>query len=88
MQLDRIREALELLGLPSMVTRQQIRERYHQLAKRYHPDREGGDARKMEELIRAYETLRDYIDHFRFRFDEEEITRQFPEESHSQKFKF
>ena len=71
-----------------MVTRHEIKERYRKLAKKYHPDRRGGDAGKMEALIRAYEILKDYTDNFRFRFDEEEITRQFPEESHSQKFKF
>jgi len=83
-----IRNALETLGLPPMVTRGEIKKRYRQLARRCHPDRNAGDARKMEEINRAYETLMEYVENFRFRFDEEEIARQNPETHHSAKFKF
>ena len=85
---EQIKKALDILGMPSMVTRRDIKERYRQLAKRYHPDLTGGEAEMMEEIVRAYEILMDYIDSYRFSFDEDEITRQFPEESHTEKFRF
>ncbi|ADV45729.1 J domain-containing protein [Nitratifractor salsuginis] len=82
-----IRKALEILGLPSLVTRREIKERYRQLARRYHPDRDEGDAARMGEINRAYETLMEYVENFRFRFDEEEINRHNPQASLNDKFK-
>jgi curved DNA-binding protein CbpA len=84
---DRIREALETLGLPTLVTRREIKERYRQLARRYHPDRNEGDAKRMMEINRAYETLMEYVENFRFRFDEEEINRHNPQSNLGDKFK-
>lgn len=49
-------QALNVLGLPSNATPQQIKRRYRELAKRYHPDR-GGDAREMQRIIAAYQFL-------------------------------
>jgi hypothetical protein len=49
-------QALAALGLPPNATRQQIKRRYRELAKRYHPDR-GGDQRQMQRIIAAYEYL-------------------------------
>ena len=80
--------ALDILGLPKLVTKQEIKERYRKLAKRYHSDLEGGSNEKMQELREAYDILMKYIDSFRFRFDEEEISRQYPETHHNQKFSF
>jgi curved DNA-binding protein CbpA len=82
-----IRNALEILGLPPLVTREEIKRRYRQLARRHHPDRKGGDAREMEAINRAYELLMDYVENFRFRFDEEEISRNYPEAGHAERFK-
>lgn len=85
--MDRIHKALETLGLPTLVTRREIKERYRQLARRYHPDRDAGDAVRMEEINRAYETLMEYVENFRFRFDEEEIKRHNPQPDLRDKFK-
>jgi curved DNA-binding protein CbpA len=49
-------QALNVLGLPSNATRQQIKRRYRALAKQYHPDR-GGDQQQMQRIIAAYELL-------------------------------
>jgi curved DNA-binding protein CbpA len=49
-------QALALMGLPSTATRQQIKRRYRELAKKYHPDR-GGDSREMQRLVAAYQLL-------------------------------
>ena len=84
---EEIGEALETLGLPTMVTAREVKHRYRELAKRYHPDRPGGDAEKMERIQRAYELLREYMENFRYRFDEEEIQRQYPEKGHAERFR-
>ena len=49
-------QALNVLGLPSNATPQQIKRRYRTLAKQYHPDR-GGDQQQMKRIIAAYEFL-------------------------------
>jgi len=82
-----IEKSLEILGLPKLITKDDIKKRYRYLAKRHHPDR-GGSTDKMEEISSAYRLLMHYIDHFRYGFDEAEISRQYPESSHSIRFKF
>ncbi len=49
-------QALAVLGLPSDATRQEIKRRYRELAKKYHPDR-GGDQQEMRRIIAAYQLL-------------------------------
>jgi DnaJ-domain-containing protein 1 len=49
-------QALAMMGLPPTATRQQIKRRYRELAKKYHPDR-GGDSREMQRLVAAYQLL-------------------------------
>ncbi len=49
-------QALAVLGLPPDATRQQIKRRYRELAKKYHPDR-GGDQNEMRRIIAAYQLL-------------------------------
>ena len=49
-------QALAVLGLPPDATRQQIKRRYRELAKIYHPDR-GGDQKEMRRIIAAYQLL-------------------------------
>ncbi len=82
-----IEAALEELDLPKLITREDIKKRYRQLARKYHPDMSGAEDR-MESINRAYELLIHYVDAFRYRFDDEEISQQFPEGDHAQKFRF
>lgn len=49
-------QLLALLDLPPYADLQDIRKRYRELAKRYHPDH-GGDSEKFVELLSAYEKL-------------------------------
>jgi DnaJ-class molecular chaperone len=79
--------ALEALGLPQLVTREDIKKRYRQLAREHHPDRTGLDE-AMERINAAYALLMEYIDTFRYRFDAAEIAQHYPERDHAQKFKF
>ena len=82
-----ISSALDALGLPQLVTRDDIKKRYRQLARQYHPDRTGSDE-AMERINAAYALLMEYIETFRYRFDETEIAQHYPEGSHASQFKF
>jgi DnaJ-class molecular chaperone len=83
---DQIHEALEVLELPQFITKDDIKRQYRFLAKKHHPDR-GGEADKMEALSRAYELLMQYIEDFRYTFDENEINRQYPGVDHANRFR-
>lgn len=43
------------LNLTPMATKTQIKSKYHELAKKWHPDKEGGDAQKFNKITRAYQ---------------------------------
>lgn len=56
-----LRAALDVLGLGWPVDRAAMRTRYKDLAKRYHPDANGGDRQaeeKLKDINRAYSLLR------------------------------
>jgi DnaJ-class molecular chaperone len=82
----KIKEALDILGLPTLITRGDIKKQYRFLAKKYHPD-QGGNTEDMEKINQAYQLLIHYIEDFRYTFDDEEISRQFPGADHAQRFK-
>ena len=82
-----ILEAMDILGLPNMITRDDLKQRYRELAKRYHPDRVDGNSKEMDRIIRAYELLLEYIDGFKFSFDEDEFKKRYPHYHHNQKFR-
>lgn len=84
--IEEIDRALDVLGLPKLITREDIKKQYHFLAKKKHPDI-GGDAMEMEQLNTAYKLLMKYIEEFRYTFDEEEISKQFPGVDHAHRFK-
>jgi DnaJ-domain-containing protein 1 len=50
-------QLLALLGLPPHAGMLEIKQRYRELAKRYHPDH-GGDSQKFIELVEIYERLK------------------------------
>ncbi len=52
-----------------------------------HPDK-GGDIENMQTLIESYALILEYMENYRFRFDEEEITAQFPYEYYEKRFRF
>jgi len=84
--LEEIEKALEVLVLPKLISRLEIKEQYRFLAKKNHPDT-GGSSEKMEQLNHAYRLLMQYIEEFRYTFDEEEISKQFPGADYVQRFK-
>jgi len=81
-----IQNALDILELPNLITRADLKKQYRFLSKKYHPD-QGGDVQKQEQLNRAYKLLTTYIEEFRYTFDEKEISNQFPGARHAEQFR-
>ncbi|WP_151975372.1 J domain-containing protein [Erythrobacter sp. EC-HK427] len=55
------REALQVMGLGPKVERTELRQRYSELVRRYHPDRNGGDRAyeaRLQRVVEAYQLLR------------------------------
>ncbi len=55
------RKSLRVLGLPTDVDRRGLRQRYAELVRRYHPDRNGGDRsheKALQDVIVAYTQLK------------------------------
>jgi len=86
-----IQKSLKTLGLPPLVNKNEIRKRYLELVKANHSDL-NKDVNQKDSNIRAineaYEILKKYIDNYRFKFDEEEISNQFPKSGHVKRFRF
>jgi len=57
----RDRSALNVLGLGTDADRKALRQRYSDLVRKFHPDRNGGDRRHeaaLQQVIEAYQQLR------------------------------
>ncbi|MEN7536915.1 J domain-containing protein [Aurantiacibacter flavus] len=57
----REREALQVMGLTQEADKPQLRRRYSELVRRYHPDRNGGDRsheNRLQRVVEAYQVLR------------------------------
>ena len=75
--IEEIDNALDILGLPTLISKADIKKQYHFLSKKNHPDL-GGDPVEMEQINYAYKHLMQYIEEFRYTFDENEVNQQFP----------
>jgi DnaJ-class molecular chaperone len=71
-------DAIESLDLLSLTSRESVRKKYLKLSKLYHPDMPTGDTKKFQEIQKAYEIVTEYMNNFRFVFDEDEFKRQNP----------
>jgi DnaJ-class molecular chaperone len=76
--LSEFQDAVETLELLSLTSKEHVRKKYLKLSKLYHPDMEGGSTEKFQEIRKAYEILTEYMDNFRFVFDENEFKQQNP----------
>ena len=74
---EKIDRARRLLDLSERASVKQIRERYHQLSRRWHPDLNQKEPelsdRKQQELNEAYHTLMDYCAGYEYSFRREDI---------------
>lgn len=46
-----------VLGVSAMSDRQEIKKKYRELAKKYHPDSSTGDASRFDEIQKAWEMI-------------------------------
>jgi len=76
--LSEFEDAVESLELLSLTSKENVRKKYLKLSRRYHPDMEGGSTEKFQEVREAYEILVEYMDNFRFLFNENEFKQQNP----------
>ncbi len=76
--LSEFNNAVETLGLLSLTSRDHVRKKYLKLSRLYHPDMPQGSTEKFQQIRDSYEILTEYMDNFRFVFDEEEFKRQNP----------
>ena len=81
-----LQKSLDILGLPPLISREDVKKQYRFLAKKNHPDI-GGNVEEMEQLNYAYSMLMKYIEEFRYTFDEQEVNKQFPGADYAQRFK-
>ncbi len=84
--IEEIENALDILSLPKLISKNDIKKQYHFFAKKYHPDL-GGDVQKMEQINHAYKLLMKYIEEFRYTFDEEEVNKQYPGADYAKRFR-
>jgi len=71
-------KAVETLGLCTKVNLRDLKLVYKELSKEFHPDMPNGDSQKFDEIAKAYNLLKDFMENYRFRLDEEEFLTQFP----------
>lgn len=71
-------EAVDILGLIGLETKEKVKKRYLKVSKKYHPDMPNGDTEKFQEINKAYKIVNYYMDNFRFRFTKEEFQNQYP----------
>ncbi|MCD6212787.1 MAG: J domain-containing protein [Sulfurovum sp.] len=84
--IEQINYALNILELPKLITKSDVKKQYRFLSKKNHPD-QGGDAVKQEQINTAYKLLMKYIEEFRYTFDDKEVSNQFPGAKHAEQFK-
>ena len=84
--LEEIEKALDILVLPKLISRAEVKRQYHFLAKKNHPDI-GGNSENMEALNHAYKLLITYMEEFRYSFDTDEVSKQFPGADYVDRFR-
>lgn len=78
MDYEKFEKAVDLFGILIRITKKDLRNKYLKLSKKYHPDMPEGSDEKFQELQEAYALLNDYVDSYKFSFDEEEFKEQYP----------
>ncbi len=88
---EEITKARKVLGLKEVATLQDIKNRYRELLKEWHPDLSNDNKEirreKTVEIISAYRALMDYCEQYRFSFSKEEVEKYIsPEEMWAKRF--
>lgn len=82
-----IYRALEVMELPVFISLKELKSRYRELARKYHPDMSNGD-KMMGEINESYKVLKTYMENYRFTFSQDEVLKQFPQDEHALRFRF
>jgi DnaJ-class molecular chaperone len=88
---EEITKALRILGLYEAATVKEIKNKYRELLKEWHPDLSKGNEiirkEKTIEIINAYRIIMDYCEQYRFSFSREEVEKYIsPEELWTKQF--
>jgi DnaJ-class molecular chaperone len=88
---EEITRALRILGLYESATVKEIKNKYRELLKKWHPDLCGNNeairGQKTVEIINAYRIIMDYCEQYRFSFSKEEVEKYIsPEELWAKQF--
>ncbi len=78
MDREKFEKAVDLFGILTKTSKKQLKQKYLKLSKKYHPDTSTGNSEKFQELKDAYDLLLDYIENYKFNFEEEEFKSQYP----------
>lgn len=75
---DEFEKAVEAMGLCTKITLVDLKLRYRELSKLYHPDMPTGNEEKFYEITKAYNLLKEYIENYKYSFEEDEFKEQYP----------
>jgi preprotein translocase subunit Sec63 len=79
---EMINKARKILGLGEEANKEEIKDRYRELMKKYHPDK-GADneecLEKSKDINWAYNIITSYCDDYKFSFKREEVERMNPD---------
>ncbi|MDD5454141.1 MAG: J domain-containing protein [Candidatus Ratteibacteria bacterium] len=79
---EMIDKARKILGLGEETDKEEIKSKYRELMKRYHPDKTPANeefAEKSKDINWAYSVITSYCDEYKFSFRREEVERMNPE---------
>lgn len=77
-----IDKARKILGLGEETNREEIKEKYRELMKKYHPDKTSNNKdylEKAQNINRAYKVITSYCDEYKFSFSRQEVERMNPD---------
>lgn len=75
-------KARKILGLSEEAGKEEIKNRYRELIKKYHPDKTPGNREYLEKakmINWAYSVIASYCDEYKFSFSREDVERMNPE---------
>jgi len=79
---EKIDRARKILGLGEKAGKEEIKKRYRELIKKYHPDKTPESQKYLEKVKSinwAYNIIISYCDEYKFSFSREDVERMNPE---------
>jgi len=80
---ETVDKARKILGLGEEADREEVKNKYKDLMKKYHPDKTSPDNKEYLEKAKmvnwAYQIITSYCDEYRFSFCREEVERMNPD---------